>query len=71
MFHCGIHFPHHHLRWNFTTLYKFPVMARLGCVPDSTLIQHTNGRLYGTTANWWNRQMKVTFFSLDLGLGPS
>ena len=53
----------------FTTLYKFPSDGSLGCVPDSNLLQHTNGRLYGTT-EIGGTASEGTFFSFDVGLGP-
>ena len=53
----------------FATLYTLPSDGSMGCEPDSTLLQHTNGLLYGTTdaGGMVNRGV---FFSFDVGLGP-
>jgi uncharacterized repeat protein (TIGR03803 family) len=54
---------------DFAPIFTFPGDGSLGCSPVSTLIQHTNGLLYGTTFSGGSANSGV-FFSLDLGLGP-
>jgi uncharacterized repeat protein (TIGR03803 family) len=54
---------------NFTTVYTFPSHGSMGCNPSGTLVQHTNGLLYGATTDSPNLDTGV-FFSLDLGLPP-
>jgi len=54
---------------DFATLYSLPSDGSLGCEPDSTLVQHTNGLLYGTTVAGGSVN-GGTFFSFDVGLGP-
>ena len=55
----------------FTTLYTFPADRSTGCRSDATLLQHTNGILYGSTpgGGTGNNDGGV-IFSLDLGLPP-
>jgi uncharacterized repeat protein (TIGR03803 family) len=54
----------------FTTLYTFNGLS--GCHPQVTLIQHTNGLLYGDTASGglFSGTEGGVFFSFDLGLQP-
>jgi len=54
----------------FTTVYTFPSDGSMGCNPAGTLVQHTNGLLYGAAESGpWGNTGGV-FFSLDLGLPP-
>jgi len=52
----------------FTTLYGFDNDA-VGANPQNTLLQHTNGMLYGETVIGGTSNMGV-FYSFDVGLGP-
>jgi uncharacterized repeat protein (TIGR03803 family) len=56
---------------NLTTLYNF--CASMPCTdgsnPRATLVQHTNGKIYGTTLSGGANDEGV-IFSLDLGLPP-
>jgi uncharacterized repeat protein (TIGR03803 family) len=54
---------------NFATLYTFPSNGSMGCTPEVTLTQHTNGILYGDTAVGGTINGGV-FFSLDASLPP-
>lgn len=53
-----------------TFLYSFCSVAGCtdGILPESPLIQHTNGKFYGTASG--NSLCCGTFFSLDMGLPP-
>lgn len=53
----------------FTTLYRLPDDQSMGCHPQVTLFQHTNGILYGDTAGDQDGHGSA-FFSFDLGLPP-
>jgi uncharacterized repeat protein (TIGR03803 family) len=53
----------------FATLYTFPADGSMGCEPLSTLLQVTDGLLYGTTAAGGSLNGGV-FFSFDVGMGP-
>ena len=53
----------------FATLYIFPSDASMGCEPLATLLQRTDGLLYGTTAGGGSLNEGV-FFSFDIGAGP-
>jgi uncharacterized repeat protein (TIGR03803 family) len=53
----------------FATLYIFPSDASTGCEPLATLLQRTDGLLYGTTAGGGSFNEGV-FFSFDIGAGP-
>ena len=53
----------------FATLYNLPADKSMGCAPYSTLLQHTDGKLYGTTVDGGTGNEGV-FFSFDVGLGP-
>lgn len=53
---------------DYTQLFVFSGTGT-GAAPGFTLIQHTNGKLYGFTANSGTFN-KGTFFSFDVGLGP-
>ena len=59
---------------SLTTLYTLPTDGSLGCYPSVTLLQHTNGVLYGGTFRGGNNTIVAegagVFFSLDLGLPP-
>jgi uncharacterized repeat protein (TIGR03803 family) len=52
----------------FATLYNFDDYS-LGANPQTTLLQHTNGLLYGDTA-LGGAYGGGTFYSFDVGLGP-
>lgn len=54
---------------DFTALYTFPGDGSMGCEPVSTLLQRTDGVLYGTTDAGGSANCGV-FFSFDVGLGP-
>jgi uncharacterized repeat protein (TIGR03803 family) len=54
---------------NFATLFTFPSDGSMGCNPDVTLTQHTNGILYGDTAVGGTSNGGV-FFSLNASLPP-
>ncbi len=54
---------------DFATLYTFPGDGSMGRNPNSTLLQHTDGLLYGTTQFGGSADRGV-FFSLDIGAGP-
>jgi len=54
---------------DFATLYTLPGNGSMGGGPGSTLLQHTNGLLYGTTIGGGTGSGGV-FFSFDVGLGP-
>jgi uncharacterized repeat protein (TIGR03803 family) len=59
---------------NFQTLYTFPSDGSLGCNPQVTLVQHTNGALFGDTNKGGSTQGGVcasgcgTFFSMNASL---
>ena len=65
---CGVIFRVNPLG-DFAPIFTFPGDGSLGCGSASTLIQHTNGLLYGTAFLGGSANSGV-FFSLDLGLGP-
>ncbi len=54
---------------DFATIYSFPSDGSMGSNPNSTLFQHTNGLLYGTTQAGGSANRGV-FFSFDIGAGP-
>jgi uncharacterized repeat protein (TIGR03803 family) len=54
---------------SYTTLYNFcAVTCADGFGPQASLVQHTNGKLYGDTSG--NSLQPGVVFSLDMGLGP-
>ena len=55
-----------------STLYSFcPVSGcKDGFLPQTALMQHTNGKLYGATESGGTSVNGGEFFSLDVGLGP-
>jgi uncharacterized repeat protein (TIGR03803 family) len=61
---------------NFENLFTFPSNGSLGCNPQATLVQHTNGILYGDTNLGGSTIGGVcpagcgTFFSLNASLPP-
>ena len=61
---------------NFQTLFTFPSDGSLGCGPQATLVQHTNGTLYGDTSAGGSTIGGVcpsgcgAFFSLNASLPP-
>lgn len=61
---------------NFQTLFTFPGDGSLGCNPQATLVQHTNGILYGDTNAGGSTIGGVcpagcgAFFSLNASLAP-
>jgi uncharacterized repeat protein (TIGR03803 family) len=61
---------------NFQTIFTFPSDGSLGCNPQATLVQHTNGTLYGDTNGGGSTIGGVcssgcgTFFNLDASLPP-
>jgi uncharacterized repeat protein (TIGR03803 family) len=55
----------------FATLYTFPSDGSMGCTPEVTLTQHTNGILYGDTAvGGTGNSNGGVFFSLNASLPP-
>jgi uncharacterized repeat protein (TIGR03803 family) len=56
----------------YTTLYSFCAVAgcKDGFFPQTGMIQHTNGKLYGATESGGQNVNGGEFFSLDMGLGP-
>jgi len=53
----------------FSVLHNFSWFS--GASPQVTLLQHSNGKIYGDTAvGGVNNNQEGTFFSLDVGLGP-
>ena len=56
---------------NFSTLFTFPTDGSMGCNPEVTLIQHTNGILYGlTNTGGTGNSNHGVFFSLNANLNP-
>ena len=56
---------------NFATLYTFPSDGSMGCNPRVTLVQHTNGVLYGdTNAGGTVNNNHGVFYSLSANLPP-
>jgi uncharacterized repeat protein (TIGR03803 family) len=61
---------------NFQTIYTFPSDGSLGCNPQATLVQHTNGILYGDTNAGGSTIGGAcpsgcgVFFSLNASLAP-
>jgi uncharacterized repeat protein (TIGR03803 family) len=58
---------------NFTTLHTFPADGSAGCRPHVTLVQHTNGVLYGDTHAGGKGGVTLpsgVFFSLNASLPP-
>jgi uncharacterized repeat protein (TIGR03803 family) len=61
---------------NFQTIFTFPSDGSLGCNPQGTLVQHTNGTLYGDTNAGGSTIGGVcpsgcgAFFSLNASLPP-
>ncbi len=53
----------------FTVLHNFDINTGDGAYPQTTLLQHTNGILYGDTEVFGTAGYG-TFYSLDLGLPP-
>jgi uncharacterized repeat protein (TIGR03803 family) len=59
-------------RGTFTTLFTFPADKSMGCNPLVTMVQHTNGILYGDTCKGGtgNAGDAGVIFSFNLGLAP-
>ena len=56
----------------YATLYSFCAVAgcKDGFFPQTGMVQHTNGKLYGATESGGDTVNGGEFFSLDVGLGP-